>query len=124
VKADRIYQRGHLEDLFSGKQVYVWGHEDGSDKPMRLTPPQYVERFVLNRDFRHADEIHFNEYITRGNTKNNIAEVYPGSKTVEYFIRPSVVNGAPSNDWVALTFIFENAGHRWYLVGIVHDQWT
>jgi hypothetical protein len=27
-------------------------------------------------------------------------------------------------DWASLKLVFENSNNEWYLVGIVHDQWT
>lgn len=121
---DRKLKAVQISQLFAESPSFVWGSYDGSGDPIKLSPIKYLKRFVLNRDFSRPDEVHINEDIHRGTTANNIAEIYPNSKRVEYFIKPTVQDGAEQNDWASLTLVFEQVGQTWYLVGIIHGQWT
>lgn len=42
---------------------------------------------------------------------------------VEYHF-PGFEKKYEGKDWKSLRLVFEKKNDRWYLVGIVHDQWT
>lgn len=54
---------------------------------------------------------------------DNMSTAYPNGSFVEYHF-----TGFDSQyagiDWASLTLVFEENGGDWYLVGIVHGQWT
>lgn len=45
-------------------------------------------------------------------------------RRVEYYVEGTLVGGQPGNDWRALRLVFELVDGRYYLVGIIHDEWT
>lgn len=98
----------------------VWGNYDGSGDPINLTFDAYYQRFVYDRDYRRAPRITRNGVVGKGNTTNNIREFYPQSVWVEYhFPAPR-----QRNNWNSLWLVFEQVGEKWYLVGVVHGEWT
>lgn len=121
---DRVLSRAEVRGIWEDASIYSWGHADGTGEPIRLTPAQYFERFVLDRDFTRANSITVDEHRTRGNTNSNAADVYPDGTSVEYFIEPAPGAGDPAFDWRALRLMFEKEGGSWMLVGVIHDQWT
>lgn len=124
VEEDRVFQPAQLRHFWDDATVHVWGHADGSGEPIALTAAQYVERFVLDRDYRGAGSIGVNVDQQRGNTADNAAQAYPQGTRVEYYVEPAPGGGAAAFDWSALRLVFEQVDGRWLLVGVIHDQWT
>jgi hypothetical protein len=123
-QSDRVLSLIQVRTLWTDTQTYTWGFEDATGDPIQLTPAQYVERFVMDRDFGHPSSIEVNHDHARGNTVNNAATVYPNGTRVEYSIAPVVGTGAAQLDWAALRLVFEQVGGQWFLVAVIHDEWT
>ena len=100
--------------------LYLWGNYDGSGEPIGLSFRAYYEIFVYNRDYARAPRITRNGVVGKGNTINNIREFYPQSVWVEYHF-PTL---GQWNNWNSLWLVFEQVGEKWYLVGVVHGEWT
>jgi hypothetical protein len=120
---DLVFGAEELADLQNNPTVYRWGHFDGSGEPIDLTVQAYWDRFVFDVDFTHPDVIGFGETIGQGNTINNVAEVYPEAAVVEYHLEGSDPEFG-GLDWRSLRLVMEQVGSAWYLVGVVHDEWT
>ncbi|AZV43291.1 hypothetical protein BAOM_2682 [Peribacillus asahii] len=67
-------------------------------------------------------KVGYNQTIGKGNTVNNIRKVYPNSIVVEYYFGGT--KKYSGMDWSSLKLVYEKKGSTWYLVGIVHDEWT
>ncbi len=121
AEQDQVFQADQLADLLDDQTEYIWGYQDGSGKPITMTFKGYFDLFIYDKDFVNAKQISYGSLIGTGNTPSNIDEVYPGSRTVEYYFPGSDANG---HDWKSLRLVFEQQDGQWYLVGIVHAQWT
>lgn len=122
-EADMVFSRSQLQGLWSDPTVYHWGTFDGSGEPIDLDFRDYYARFVYDVDFAQPDVIGFDATIGQGNTINNIATVYPIAKTVEYHFEGFDPQYA-GMDWRSLRLVLEEYEGAWYVVGIVHDEWT
>ena len=101
----------------------VWGSFDGNEKPINMTPDEYINRFVYDVNFLEADTIKVNKFMGNGNSLNNLTEIYPGCSFVEnYYLGNSKKN--QEYDWRSLRLVFKFKDGKYYLVGIVHDEWT
>lgn len=123
VERDRKVAREEVRRLWDDRTVYVWGHADGSGEPISMTPADYCERYVLDRDYLKEGAVSVNASRAHGNTANNVADIYPQASVVEYYIEPPG-EGRAEFDWSALRLVFEKIGERWFLLAIIHDQWT
>jgi len=121
--ADLVFSSAHIADFFADPTVYNWGWFDGSGESIDLTFEAYFERFVYDADFARPRAVGYNEVIGRGNSINNIAEVYPNAVTIEYHFEGFDPTFA-GFDWRSLRLVLEEKAGAWYLVGIVHDEWT
>jgi hypothetical protein len=121
--ADLVFSPTQLEDLWSDPTVYLWGAFDGSGEPIQLTFREYYHRFIYDVDFAQPDVIGFDATIGRGNTINNIPSVYPDAVTVEYHFE-GFDPQYEGMDWRSLRLVLEEYEGDWYVVGIVHDEWT
>ena len=121
---DRVIRKNQLAPLWASAKLYRWGEYDGSGDPIRLSFRKYHRRFIFDHDFSHAESVNYNPAsMGHGNTPNNIQAVYPKSIAVGYHFSgfDPKVSGM---DWSSLWLVFEKKGSEWYLVGIVHDEWT
>ncbi len=121
--SDRVFYRPQVRKLLTENKKYLWGAYDGSGMPIEMTPRQYFNSFVYDQDFANAKQIGYNQMLGRGNSRNNSFEVYPKAIIVEYYFH-GFDPKYQGMDWKSLRLVFEEKGNNWYLVGIIHDQWT
>ncbi|MEG6614289.1 hypothetical protein V6C42_15715 [Pseudoclostridium thermosuccinogenes] len=122
VKENLVFTAEEIESMDESK-VYMWGYYDGSGEPIELTFPDYHKRFIYDEDFINADEVGYNKALGHGNSLNNSFEVYKNSIIVEYHF-PGIDPQYEGMDWRSLRLVFEKKSDQWYIVGIIHDQWT
>lgn len=120
---DLVFSAAQIQNMASDGTKYKWGSFDGSGEPIELDFDGYYKRFIYDHDFMNAKETGYNKVIGKGNTLINSFEVYPGSIMVEYHF-PGFDPQYSGMDWSSLRLIFEKKDAVWYLVGIIHDQWT
>lgn len=124
VARDLIFSRTQVQHFWADNKIYTWGFADGTGDPINATPSQYCGKYIMDRSFLNPTSINVNSDRARGNTNNNAASVYSQGTRVEYYIEPSPGEGAPEFDWVALRLVFERSGGFWFLVAVIHDEWT
>lgn len=121
---DHVVAATDVAGLWTNAAPVVWGAFDGTGDPIRLPYADYHRKFVYDVDFLHAPQIAVDSQpIGRGNTINNIADVYRGASIVEYHW-PGRDPSLSGMDWRSLWIVLEPEGSQWRLVGIVHGAWT
>lgn len=103
--------------------ILTWGNYDGTGDPIKLTVVNYLNKFVYNADYINAEAIGFDEVMKEGNSINNLKEIYPKHHFIDYHFSgfDQKLNGM---DWTSLRLVFEKQYGEYFLVAIVHDQWT
>lgn len=104
-------------------QKKIWGYYAGSGEEIRLSYTEYIQKFVYDKDFINAPYISYNTVLAKGNSINNILELFPKSVFVEFYF-PGFDVQYEGMDWECVRLVFEQYQEKWYLVAIVHDQWT
>lgn len=120
---DLVFDAAQVRGLMTDPTVYHWGAYDGSGDPIDLSFEEYYDRFVYDVDFSRPDVVGFDEEVGWSSMINNIADVYPQAVTVEYHFEGFDPQYA-GLDWRSLRLVLEEQDGTWYLVGIVHDEWT
>ncbi|MDX6305464.1 MAG: hypothetical protein QOI77_2433 [Blastocatellia bacterium] len=121
---DRVFTRSQVRGLLANKKRYLWGEDDGSGDPIRLTFATYHRKFLYDHDYLRARDVTYNsDKLSSGNLINNIRESYPGAIIVEYHF-PGFQEKYGGMDWTSLWLVFEKQGSEWYLVGLIHGEWT
>ena len=118
-----LFTSSQVQGLSKDKREFVWGAYDGTGDPINLTFEGYYNKFIYDVDFANAKIIGNNTVVGHGNSLINISEVYPGAVFIEYHF-PGFDPQYNGMDWRSLRLIFEEKDGAWYIVGIVHDQWT
>ena len=112
-----------MKNLMRDKAVRSWGHFDGTGQPIDLTFDAYFKRLIYDADFVRPQQVGCNTVLGRGNTINNITAFYPKAIFIEYYFE-GMDPQQGGMDWRSLRLVLEEHGSAWYLVGIVHDEWT
>ncbi|MGI9192007.1 MAG: hypothetical protein ACR2IL_07780 [Chitinophagaceae bacterium] len=111
-----------FSDFFGDTTQVQWGQYDGSGLPIMLSPAEYYKTFIYNHAFAEADSVFENKSIQRGNSTDNLSEIFPGNEHVEYFVAGDSKNAGLG--WGSLTLVFRKEGNRYFLVGVVNNRWT
>lgn len=121
--SDLNFTAAQIKGLAQDQTVYTWGFEDGRGDPIKMTAEQYFTRYVYDKDYTQVPEIGVDRVMTGGNALENLAEAYTGCRFVDFsFPCADPVNDG--TDWSSLKLVFQAEGEHWYLVGIVHGEWT
>lgn len=83
--------------------------------PIDLGIGQYFEKFVNDADYANAPEIVSNQSTQRGNTINNIAQIYSGKQWVDFYFS-GFDPQYEGMDWKSLTLVFDEVDGQWYLI--------
>lgn len=118
-----FYKNNTVPSMFTNTTVYIWGEYDGTGDDIAGDALSYYNEFVYDEDYLNADIIGQNTIVSSGNMINNIETVYPNDEYVEFYF-PEFDPQYSGMDWKSLTLVFENDNGTYYLVGIVHGQWT
>ena len=120
---DQVFSPEMVSGLMADNTIYTWGVYDGSGEPIDLSFPEYYTKFIYDVEFINAPQVALNHRLGVGNSTDNSLEFYPGSMTVEYYF-PGFDAQYAGMDWRSLRLVFLEYNNAWYLVGIIHDQWT
>ena len=115
--------RAMMRSAWTDRTKHLWGDYDGTGDPIRLTFSAYYRRFIFDADFSGAKPTYNAPPAAANTTRDNLREEYPNAIVVE-----TPVSGRDPEregmDHATLRLVFEQHKDRWYLVHIVHDQWT
>ena len=125
---------GDVIALEMDETIRTWGYYDGSGEPITCAFSEYYDRFIYNRDFVNAPEVAVNNII-RTTFMNNLNIFGDDSIFVEFYMPGGAVGGIDDPDiaefnWASLRLVFapykgdEYYEKDYYLVAIVHDEWT
>ena len=121
---DLVFTRKQVAGLWSSRKRYVWGMYDAGEENIHMTFKKYYSRFVFSHDFTKAPNVGYNNWsYGNGTSINRIPEVYPDAIAVEHNF-PGFDKRYDGMDWESLWLVFQKSGTQWYLVGIVHNEWT
>lgn len=122
LPSDKKFSRAAFKKLVAANKAIVWGNYDGSGDPILLTPREYFSKFVYDANFVASEQFNINHVIKKGNSINNLKNKYPNSDFTESHFSGTKKSG--DMDWKSVRLVFKKKDGKYYLVGIVHDQWT
>ena len=105
------------------KWTLTWGSYDGTGDPIKLSVPNYLKKFVYNANYLNAEDIGYDSVIKQGNSLNNIKELYPNHHFIDYHFS-GFEQKYKGMDWTSLRLVFEKENGQYFIVAIIHDQWT
>ncbi|WP_308006775.1 hypothetical protein [uncultured Chryseobacterium sp.] len=120
-KEDKKFSKADFIRYQPTRTLFTWGTMDGSGDLYRATIRDYLSDWVYSKDFATA-QVSLNAFQGKGNSLNNVKEIYPNADFTENFMKGSEANSGM--DWKCLRLIFEEFQGKYYLIGVVNDQWT
>jgi outer membrane murein-binding lipoprotein Lpp len=123
LQNDLVFTKDRITTFLEDTQEYTWGSFDGSGEPIVMTFSEYFDRFIYDVDFANPHMIGNNYSIGKGNSLNNISEAYPNGQFIEFHFT-GFEPEYEGMDWRSLRLVYEKMDGVWYLVGIVHGEWT
>lgn len=121
--ADKILSAEMVLQQATRQQLVVWGTADPTGDPINMTFDQYTRRFVYDVDFLVPEKREVNKMIGSGNTINNLLIVYPGADFTESHF-PGFEKKYDGMDWKSIRLVYEFKDGTYYLVGVIHDEWS
>ena len=107
----------------TGQDMIVWGKFDATGDPIRMTLNNYLQRFVYDVDFAKPEKRSVNDFIGAGNSLNNLLTIYKNCDFTESHFSGFDEKYA-GMDWKSLRLVFKEKNKRYFLIAIVHDEWT
>jgi len=120
-KEDKQFSKEDFAKYQPSKTLFTWGAMDGSGDLYKATIDDYFTKWVYSKDFV-TGQIALNEFLGKGNSLNNLKEIYPKAVFTENFIKGS--EATAGMDWKCLRLVFEEFQGKYYLVAVINDQWT
>jgi hypothetical protein len=100
-----------------------WGTTGGRGDPIVMTFAEFNRTYLYARDFSASSQTAYNRTIGQGNSVDNTADIYPDAILFEAF-DPGPDPRLKDTQWQCLRLLFEREQGRWYLVAVVHGEWT
>ncbi len=117
------YKTNQFLTNLNQNKVILWGKYDASGEPIKLTINDYFKQFVYAVNFKTlTTHKSINSKLANSNTINNIKTILPNAEYVEYYYKGS--ENFEGMDWASLIFYVEKFEGKYYLVAVVHNQWT
>lgn len=120
---DLIFTASQVKNALEDNTTYCWGVYDGSGFSMNLTMEEYFQQFVVPVKYSIAPHVAIDTVLITGNALENIVEAYPEERFVDFSFR-SIDPEFGGLDWTSLKLVFQLDEDGWYLVAVVHSQWT
>jgi hypothetical protein len=120
---DKIVTADWIRNQVKKPEKIEWGSVDATGDPINLTLSKYIDGYVYDADFIKPENCKVNQVIGAGTTANNLKEMYPTCNFTE-----SHFSGFDKKyegmDWRSLRLVFKLKEGKYYLIGVVHDEWT
>jgi hypothetical protein len=123
LEEDQGFSSIEITNLWDDDKTYLWGYYDGTGDPIELTFREYYSKFIYDVDFADAEEISVNKRLGQGNSLDNSKIVYQNGTVVEFHFS-GFDKQYDGMDWKSLRLVLEKVEDKWFLIGIIHDQWT
>jgi len=118
-----VYDKTSFLKLIKSSEKIIFGFYDGSGELIELTFDEYYSKFIYNADYANAPQIAYNQFLASGNSLNNLKEFFSNAHFVEYYFL-GFDKKYEGMDWQTLRLVFQKMDKQFYLIAIVHDQWT
>ena len=122
-ESDRVLTADQVAELAEDSSVYTWGTTDPQGAPVSMTIQQYFAQYVFDADYTKAPLVGLDQVMIRGNALENLDQVYSDCRFVDVSF-PGQDQASQGLDWRSLKLVLQPGEQQWYLVALVHGQWT
>ena len=123
LETDQNFTADEIRLLEEDSNRYLWGYTDGRGTPIQMTIAQFLEEYIFSEDYTQATAVGVDQIVMSGNALENLQEAYPDCRFVD-LCYPNLDPAYEGLDWCSLKMVFAPTQAGWYLVGLIHSQWT
>ncbi len=116
-----ILTKKNIVKIYDSNEKLTWGVYDGTGEEIFLTFDEYYNKFIYNAEFINSTP-NYDGIMGIGNSKENTNIYFPDTNTVEYYVYGT--KKYSELDWKSLRLVYEEYKGKYYLVAIIHNQWT
>ena len=120
---DQCFTADQIRVLRDDATRYLWGYSDGRGEPIQMTILEFLEEYIFSVDYTQATSVGVDQVVMTGNSLENVRDAYPDCRFVD-LCYPSLDPAYSGLDWCSLKMVFAPTQSGWYLVGLIHSQWT
>ena len=121
VNSDLNFNQSQVKKFAGDTNRYVWGAIPGTGELIQMIPEEFISRYIFGSDYTQASKIGVDKINISGNALENVTEVYPDCRFVEFTFPATEAGG---QNWSSLKLVLAPAETKWYLVALIHSQWT
>ena len=121
VNSDLNFNPSQVKKFAGDTNRYVWGAIPGAGELIQMTPEDFISKYIFGSDYTQASKIGIDKINISGNALENVAEAYPDCRFVEFTFPGTEAGG---QNWSSLKLVLAPVETQWYLVALIHSQWT
>ncbi len=107
----------------SNQTKIIWGEYDGTGDSIYLTFNEYADRFIYDVDFYKPEKRIVGQSPATARESDALAVFYKNCYFTESYFS-GFEKKYQRMDWRSLRLVFKLTDKRFYLLGIIHDEWT
>jgi len=122
LTANKRFDTSQISAMGSDSNVYIWGVYEDSGAPIEMTAAGYFSEFISAKSFIDAPYIAINRIARSGNALENIMEVFPDVKFVDFYLPGGDRDSGEEPDWSILRLGFEEYNSELRLTIIINSK--
>jgi hypothetical protein len=123
VGSDVVFKIDDFKETLQSQKEYTRWTQDWSGDPIVMTFDNYRARYIYNGNYVTEWTAYINTKVQRGNTINNIYDIYTWNAIIEYYI-PGKSKLYENMDRKSLTLVFDKESGIRKLKAIIHGERT
>ena len=123
ISSDIVITQTNIATMMKNNEKHTRWNEDGTWDPINMTFQEYRQRYIYDAKFMTEGIPYINTIVQRGNTINNVYDVYSGDMIVEYYI-PGTSKLYKWMDRKSLTIVFTKENKQRKVRAITHGERT
>jgi len=117
-----VFTSEQVKHFGTDNNIYHWGFPDLSPIPIECTVDEYFDRFVCDKDYLETRQTEVNRIIRKGNSIENVEDVYPESIFVDF--HDPGTSEYEGLDWSSLKIVMEIYKGELKVVAIINSSYT
>lgn len=102
---------------------FIWGTSAGSGEPIQLTFNEYFSEFLYDANFLQPEKFSIDTLSSRSNYPYPFQDFYHNTHFTESYFS-GFDEKYEGMDWRSLILVIRKFEDRFYVCGILHDEWT
>jgi hypothetical protein len=121
--ADLKFDRAAFITSANSNDKFIWGTYAGSGEPIQLTFSEYFSEFLYDANFLQPEKFSIDTLSSHSNYPYSFQDFYHNTHFTESYFS-GFDEKYEGMDWRSLILVMRKFKDRFYVCGILHDEWT